>query len=341
MRKLIIIGLLATAVWLAGMPGLVGFYLREAVPEWLQESQRSVEIEYSPGWFNSRANYRPDPSIILSLAARHFPPLKPGWVALDGELTSPFTPEGAEIRAHLGLTGSWHLSVHAGTFKTNPEASTVARELTLNVAQIPGQPASMTVSAAELELPNQPEPLLDVRVRGIKRQSSENTVRLGLDVHARDAQLGNAQLTLQAGPLLPEHLETLMQALNQLTASESGSVSENLALLGMASVWQQMAINGLTIELETLRFGEATSFEGSWATAQAEPLLSGTGDIQTLDRWLNRLVGSGANGPNSLSVDTENLLSEFGQVDIHEGRFRFRTPARSGRQAPSDLRPAP
>jgi len=328
MRKLIIIGLLALAVWLAGMPGLVGFYLREAVPEWLQESGRSTEINYVPGWLNSHAFYQPDASMALHLTARHFPPLKPGWAALAGELNSPFTPEGAEIWAHLGLTGSWHLSAHAETFEANPDSSLMARDLTLNVAQIPGQPASMTVSAAELVLPAQPEPLLDLRVRGMKRKTSEDTLRLGLDIHARDDLLGHAQLTLQAGPLSPDHLETLMQALNQLATSEPGSVSENLAMLSLASVWQQMASKGLTIELEALRFGEATFFEGLWAIAEPEPELSGAGDIQALNRWLNRLVGSGVNAPNPVLIDATNLLSEFGQVDIDDGDFRFRAPAR-------------
>jgi hypothetical protein len=319
--------LLALAVWLAGMPGLVGLYLREAVADWLQESQHSAEIEYSPGWFGSQATYQPDPNISLSLAARHFPALKPGWVALDGDLSSPFTPEGAQIRAHLGLTGSWHLSTRAATFKLNPGSGLAARDLILNVAQIPDQPASMTLNAAELVLPAHSEPLLDLRVRGMKRQVNDETVRLGLDIQARDARLGKVELILQAGPLTTEHLEILIQALNQLTASQPGSVSENLALLSLGSVWQQMASHGLIIELESLRFGDATAFEGLWATAQSEPMISGTGDLETLENWLNRLISNGARTSGTTPVDAARLLSDFGQINVDEGRFVFRSQA--------------
>ncbi len=341
MRKLIIIGLLALAVWLVAMPGLVGLYLREAVPAWLQESQRSADIQYAPDWFTSRAVYRPDSSIDLALTARHFPPLKPGWVALDGKLASPFTPQQADIWAHLGLTGSWHLSASAETFRANPHSELTARDLTLNVAQIPNQPASMTVTAAELQLPNQSKPLLDLRVRGLKNQVDNKAVRLGLDMQARDALLGGVQLVLQAGPLLPEHLETLTETLNQLAASDSDSVSENLALLSLASVWQQMASHGLTIELETLRFGDEASFQGVWVTARPGPSISGSGDIQALAGWINRLLGDQANDPELGPIEMGRLLAQFGETEIEGSRFVFSAPARPGPSSRPGLEPSP
>jgi hypothetical protein len=341
MRKLIIIGLLALAVWLAAMPGLIGVYLRGAVPEWLQESPRGGDIEYNPGWFNSHATYQPGTQTTLRLIARHFPPLKPGWVALSGDLASPFTPNGAQIRAHLGLTGSWHLSAQTAVFSSHPDAGFEARDLMLNVAQIPDQPASLTISAAELDLPEQSAPLLDLRVRGLKQESSDDTVRLGLDIQIRDERLGSARLVAQAGPVSTEHLETFMQAVNQLAASQAGSVSENLALLSLASVWQQMAGSGLSVDLETLRFGDQTLFEGVWVTAEPQPMVTGSGDIQALERWINRLLGSHSSAASSASIDAANLLSSFGHLEMENGGFVFRTLTRRGTQPGPGLQPAP
>ena len=341
MRKLIIIGLLALAVWIAGMPALVGLYLREAVPEWLQESQRNGDIDYSPGWLKSRATYQPDAQTTLRLTARHFPPLKPGWIALSGDLASPFTPNGAQIRARLGLTGSWHLSARAGTFRPHPESGYEARDLALNVAQIPDQPASLIISAAELDLPEQSAPLLDVRVRGLRQENDDDTVRLGLDIQTRDDRLGSAQLVVQAGPVSTEHLDALVEALNQLATSQPGSVSENLALLSLASVWQQMSASGLSVALETLRFGDQTSFEGVWVTADPEPRVTGSGDIQALERWINRLLGGNTSPSNPAPIDAASLLSSFGHVEVENGTFVFRTPSRPATQPGPVLQPAP
>ncbi|MFW6340803.1 MAG: hypothetical protein ACOC0Q_08045, partial [Wenzhouxiangella sp.] len=172
MRKLIIIGsLLALAAWLVLMPVLVGLYLRDAVPGWLAEWSPDAPAEFQPGWFRSKLDLEPETGLDVALRARHFPPLKPGWLTVAGSLDSPLTPAGANVQGHLGLTGSWHLSARAETFRWREQGGVAAQALSLNLAQVAGQPLSLVVNAEQLDLPGQSPPLLDLRVRGLRREA--------------------------------------------------------------------------------------------------------------------------------------------------------------------------
>lgn len=343
MRKLIIIGLLlALAGWLALMPALVGIYLRDAVPDWLAEWSEPEEAGYRPGWFGSRLQWQPENDLDLNLKARHFPPLKPGWLALEGKLDSPLTPQGAELRGHLGLTGSWHLGAAAEQFRPLQDEALLVHRLSLNLSQVAGQPLSLVVNAERLDLPDQPSPLLDLRLRGLRREAGDDRIRLGLDLNVRDPELGTATLVLQAGPIDPARLELLMQGLGQLAESAPGSMAEGMALVTVAGAWQEMAADGLVIELERLQFGDETRFQGVWDADQPAPAATGSGDLDQLENWLARLAPQTLNGDSRASDELVETLADLGELELQDRRFRFTSRSRPGPAAPrSSPRPSP
>ncbi|MFW5816210.1 MAG: hypothetical protein ACOCVP_05080 [Wenzhouxiangella sp.] len=343
MRKLIIIGVLVlVAAWLLLMPALVGLYLRDAVPTWLAEWSDAAQTDYRPGWFGSRLQIQSETDLDLVLRARHFPPLKTGWLALEGELDSPLTPRAARVEGHLGLTGSWHVRALAERFRTRAQGGLLAQQLSLNLSQVAGQPVSLVVNAERVDLNEQAPRLLDARARGLRRVGDDGRISLGLDLQARTPQLGSAVVTLRAGPIDPAQLELLVQGVGQLAESSPGSMSEGMALMTLAGAWQEMAADGLVIELERLQLGEQTFFQGRWQAGQPTPAISGTGELDELENWLVSFA------PQTLSDGAQNghsvvdLLSELGELEVDEQRFRISSrslPSRS--TAYPNPRPAP
>lgn len=343
MRKLFIIGvLLLLAAWLLLMPALVGLYLRDAVPAWLAEWPDAEAADYQPGWFGSHLRFQPEPDLALVLQARHFPPLKAGWLALEGSLDSTLAPQGVRIEGHLGLTGSWHLRAAADRFRTRAQGGLLAQKLVLNLSQVAGQPLSLVVNADRVDLNQQAPSLLDVRARGLRRVADDERISLGLELHTRTAELGSAALTLRAGPIDPAQLELLAQGLGQLAESSPGSMTEGMALMTLAGAWQEMAADGLIVELEQLQIGDQTRFQGRWQAGQPSPAITGSGELDELENWLVSFA------PQALSEDAQRaggvveLLSEVGEIQVENRRFRF--SSRPGRAPPAenpDPRPAP
>jgi hypothetical protein len=342
-RKLVIIGSTLLLIWLVAMPALVGFYLRDLVPDWLDEHGGSATASYQPGWRTSRLRaVNAEADTELDLTARHFPPLKPGWIALRGALISPLVPRGAGLQAHLGLTGSWHISGQAELIQSTEQGDFTAEHLKINIAQVAGQPINLTVLADEIRLPGQVRPLLSLRGRGLRRETEDGRIRLGLDLQAQDADLGTLTVTVQAGPMAPEQLELMTAGLRQWLQSQPGSVSEGVALMTIASTWQQMADDGTTLELERLNFGEAAAFKGRWAPAEAPPSASGYGDVEMLAQWLDRLSLNIGDGSGQSATGALGVLSELGDVAVDNGTFRFSYPRVAPRFRPNpEARPAP
>ncbi|MEE4639726.1 MAG: hypothetical protein V2J42_13390 [Wenzhouxiangella sp.] len=337
MRKLIIIGLLLLlAAWLLLMPMVVGFYMRDTIPTWLAEWSEPNEADYRPGWFGSRLEWRPDAELSLRLDARHFPPLKPGWLALQGDLDSPLTPRGADVRGHIGLTGSWHLSATVERFEPLLHNDLIAHQLWVNVSQVAGQPLSLIVNADRIDLPAQAPPLLDLRARGLRRENENDQISLGLDLQAQTHELGPTALTLRAGPMDAAQLELLIQGLGQLAESSPGSVTESMALLTLAGAWQQMATDGLIIELERLELGTEIRFQGRWRAGQTTPMATGAGDLDELERWLRRFA------PQANFGDLMDALAEAGELEIRDRRFQLSvSPDPGPSSATPHPRPAP
>lgn len=329
MRKLIIIGLLLMlAAWLLLMPAATGLYLRDAVPAWLAEWSEPEEAGYQPGWFSSRLQWQPESDLMLNLKARHFPPLRPGWLALEGDLESPLTPRGTNVRGHLGLTGSWHISATTERFRPLMQGELTVHQLSLNLSQAADQPLSLVLNAERVDLPDRSSPLLDLRLRGLQRAAGDDLIRLGLDLNVRDRDLGQANLRLQAGPINPTQLELLIQGLGQLAESAPGSVAEGMALVTVVGAWQEMAADGLVIELERLHLGEQTRFEGVWDADQPAPAVTGSGDLDQLERWLSRLAPQTLDGASP--EELVEMLSGLGKLDIEQERFRFSSRAPEG-----------
>lgn len=327
MRNILIIGLLLLlAVWLLVMPAVVGVYLRDAVPEWLAEWSSPEEASFQPGWFGSELTWQPETEIRLRLNARHFPPLRIGWMHLDGELDVPLTTEPARVAGHLGLTGSWHLHAAAADFRPVASSPVAARDLRINLSQAGGQPLSLLLSAATLRLNENTPGFSNLRVRALRRPADNDMMRVGLDLELDADELGTGRVTLQAGPVHPDQLGILVQGLGQLAESTPGSMSEGMALVTLVGAWQEMAAAGLVIELERLEFGPSTAFEGRWIAARPAPRITGSGQLSELSAWLQRLL------PDAFPADPDGpeparaLLADLGQLHTDRDQFRFSDP---------------
>ena len=336
MRKVVIIGsLLVVTAWLLIMPGVVGIYLRDSVPDWLSEWSTPEEAGYKPGWFQSELHWQPEPALELRLRARHFPPLRAGWLALTGTLELPLSTQPAELRGHVGLAGGWHLHVRADDFRPLINGNIEARGLSLNVSQTGGQPQTMILRADELTLQPHRPALTDVRMRGLQRPVEDGMVRAGLEIELSDQQLGEAGLRLQAGPMDPDQLAFLFQGLGQLADSTPGSMSEGMAMMTVVGAWQEMAAGGLVIELEHLQLGDDTRFRGRWIAGQAQPVLVGSGQIDGLAAWLQRLLPGVPAGTDEARQTITAWLADLGRLEAEQSQFRFSYPPESDPPRPS------
>lgn len=341
MRKFFIISLLLVlAAWLLIMPAVVGLYLRDAVPEWLAEWSAPEQASFRPGWFGSELTWQPEADLRLSLNARHFPPLRIGWLQLDGELEAPLSTRPVLIDGHLGLTGGWHVHATAEDLQPLADSAVEARELRINLSQTAGQPFSLLLNAKELTLDKGSPPFSDLRVRGLSRPLEGDRMRIGLDIELQAPELGAGRLTVRAGPIHPDQIDLLFQGLSQLAESTPGTMSEGMALITLVGAWQEMAAAGLVIELERLEFGASTRFEGRWIATRPEPVITGSGQISELNAWLHRLAPDGfpvdSSGPGS-AVDR---LAELGRLHTDRDQFQFSYPATALPAAPPDSAPA-
>lgn len=327
MRKVFIIGLLlALSVWLLLLPGVVGIYLRDAVPDWLAEWSSPEEAGYHPGWFGSELTWQPEPDLRLRLSVRHFPPLRAGWLGLAGSLELPLSSRPADLRGHLGLTGGWHLHATAADFRPIADGPMQARGLALNLSQTAGQPRTLLLSVDELNLQPHSPGLSDLRVRALQRSTDTDLVHVALETEISDQELGTAGLRLQAGPIPPEQLGLLFQGLGQLAESTPGSISEGMALMTLVGAWQEMAAAGLVIDIERLQLGPDIEFRGRWVATRANPEVTGSGRLDELAEWQERLL------PGTQAANTDPAeavaawLTGLGHLETEGARFRFSYP---------------
>lgn len=330
-KPLIIVFAALCAIWLLVLPLLVGLYLRGAVPEWTANWPDAEAVEYSPGWFRSSLRWASSDGIQLELQARHVPPLRAGLVRVDGLLRSPITPDAAQIQGHVGLTGGWNLKALMGQIADPGSLGLQAREVALNLAQPAGQPMTLILSAAQIGPENTSAAALGPAVLMARQHADDEGRRhLGLDLQLSSAELGQAALTLSAGPADPLLLASLIDGLVQWAGSAPGSLLQRLALLSVAGAWQQLAEDGMVIRIERLDLGEHTRILARWPIRQPLPEFEGRGRSDELNAWFASLGELGGQPVEQTEMVVQAMLlalAQNGWIRLDGEHFETTMPA--------------
>lgn len=332
-RPLIIVFGALCAIWLLLTPLLVGLYLRAAVSDWTADRPGSEVVQFSPGWFQSRFRWSSADGIHLDLQARHAPPLRVGLLRIDGALRAPIMPEAAHIRGHIGPTGGWNLTARAAELSDPDGTGLRAGSVALNLAQAAGQAATLSLSADHLNriaASHAGPELGPIRLLARQHQDGQGQRHISLDLNVNSRELGEAGLTLSAGPADPLALNELIQSLALWAGSEPGSLDQSLALLGAAGAWQQLGAEGLVIRLERLALGDDTRIAARWAIQQALPQFEGGGRPQAVAAWsgaLASLAGQPVDQAEQLAQDWLTELARSGWIRLQDERFELLAPA--------------
>ncbi|TVS11780.1 MAG: hypothetical protein EA419_07000 [Wenzhouxiangella sp.] len=335
MKRLVIIGFITGAlIWLLALPILVGLFLGDWVEEWTADWPEPDAVDFRSGWFRSELNWTSADGIDLALQARHVPPLRPGLVRIEGLVSTPMTPEPAQLNGHLGLTGAWHLQGRVTKVASPATPGLEAHAVHINLAQPSGQPLTLILRAEQLR--NRAEPaapdLRDLRLMARHRSDDHEAHHLGLDLELEADNLGPAGLTLSAGPADPQALADLIDGLSQWATAQPDSLAQRMGLLTVAGAWQQLAAAGLVVQLERLRLGENVRLSGRWATALPQPQLEGGGQTTELIDWhVGLATALAAQTPDQAELEARAwlmTLAQHGWIRLEEEHFRVQVPDR-------------
>jgi len=316
MKRPLIIVLAATcAIWFLVLPLLVSLYLRGAVPEWTATWPQPEAAQYQAGWFQSTLTWSSADGINLALRARHMPPLRPGLLRVEGTISAPAMPEPARIRSHVGLAGGWNLQTLVAQVEDPGSLALDARNVALNLAQPAGQPLTLNLSADRLGQGRTPdaEPLGPARLMARQHQDDQGGHHLGIDIKLLSESLGEAALSLSAGPAAADALAELIEGLVQWAGSEPNSLTQRLALLSVAGAWQQLAAGGLVIRIERLALGEHTRIAASWPTRHPQPHIEGQGRADELAGWYTALAALAGQAPEQAELAIQAGLLTLAQ----------------------------
>jgi hypothetical protein len=293
-KTFIILLLLLIAVWLIGMPALVGQYVRVWVPEWLADIEATDDSQFEPGWFRSDLRISPGHDVHARLNARHMPPTGLAWLRLDGEIDIPHTAEPTRVLGHLDLNGLIRLKTDSRKLALDGPPHFQAGSLGIDFAQGPKGKTRFKTELDELawfdELGNRLEfdaanGVMNWQVLGPDHAGLELSVRF--DHH----QQPTLDLLIKAAPLETNALNQLLEGIRQLLAAPIDSMARQMALLTIAGAWQELRQHGLEIQLERLALGPNTEFSGQWLTASDPPRLSGQGQIDDLVDMFAPIIG--------------------------------------------------
>lgn len=289
-KALIILALLAIAIWLVILPGLVGLYIKRSLPAWLDESGPLSLTEQRSGWFSSSLKLD-GPDWQLSARARHVPPTQAAWLELAGQLQPAWLEQPLDFDGALGLSGNSQLQLNTDRLATRTEPAIAAGASDLILQQsAPGQvEAHLALAALSLEdtLGNRLMPgdsRLTLNWHRIDPAHSSLHLNMKLDESP-------SKLMLRVEPIAIEPARELIQGIEQLQQARPETIDQQMALLTIAGAWQQLAEAGLVIELGELSLDAETRLAGRWVTADGLPVVQGAGQLETLLDWAASLIG--------------------------------------------------
>ena len=299
-KTLIILFLLALAIWLVVLPGLVGLSVQRALPGWLDETLTDSQWQLDRGWFTSRLSIALDPDHRLDLQARHLPPTQAAWLSTAGQgQLLPWLPE-LNLDGQIGLRGQTRLTATSPAAQwAGPVAiNSGAAALTLDLS--PGQAVHLVLGTADLEANGSHGAGLaaDYGQLNIDWTTHEGFGQLDLRLELDNTRPADSALWLDLSirSIELDALGLLADAYDQLRLATPDSMSERLALLGLLGAWQQLVQAGLAIELEEARLGELLTLEGRWSGQRDQGEITGGGQLETLLIGLAPYVALGSRG---------------------------------------------
>ncbi len=332
MKRLLIIVSVLLVIWLLLLPGLVGVYLRGALPLWLEEANDGMApppvVDYRIGWFGSRLEAQTADGLEVRIQARHLPPGRAAWLSLDGELQAPISDQPIALRGQIGLAGASDFQLDAAALRLDEPFP-----LQVQSGQLALRRSGTSLLSLSLQEPvfgdptRQPlsYPLTEARLEW--RALADDKGDLQMALAAGDGGPDDLRLLLSARSVALAPAAELLAAQQQLQAAEPDSFDQRMALLGLAGAWQQLAAAGLVIELEALDLGAESRIEGRWQTDSGGPVVSGSGLMGELERSLLPIITL-AHGGDRLGAliwlaDSLDELSRRGWLSYDDTAFEL------------------
>ncbi len=323
--------LLLLAIWLVGMPALVGQYVRAWVPEWLADIEATDDSHFEPGWFRSDLDFSPGNDVHARLSARHMPPIGLSWLRLDGEITTPHSRQPTRVHGHLDLNGQIRMLAEGSQLAVGDQPRFEAQGVEIRLDQKRGGTtrlqSDLTAIAWSDHFGNQLD-FADGQFTMDWHALDDDQVGLALAARFNQVEQSHLELSITASPLNVEALDQLIEGFRQLTAAEPESMAQRMAFLTIMGAWQDLKQHGLEIKLERLMIGPDTRLEGQWLTATDQAHLTGSGRTDDLIEMLAPIIGLVRTDPPenaqrqardwiAILVQERVLIPENGQFRLH------------------------
>lgn len=293
MKKLIVILVLLTAVTaVLGLPAAVGWFVQQGISNTVDERLPDARMEWDRGWFRSGVRIEGE-DFNARLDFRHVSP-DAGWFSVDGLINLVEMTAAIDLDARLSLGGTLTVDAQAPALDVRGPVTWQYDAPSLRLVAKQGGDTSLSGSADGLLIVDGignrlafAEPVLDFTLTSESMQTASGRLTLT----ARRLGKPESRIIVNLASINATAVAELVQALRQLAGAEPESAAAGLGAIGAASAWQQLAADGLTVELEELVLDGQARFSGQWIPDQRQLTLNGQGDRATIVDWWSNIVG--------------------------------------------------
>lgn len=282
-------------------PWVVGKLVESWVTTGLGELHPGADYRYSRSWRRSRLEVRLADGSMLLAHGRHAPLFPPGLATFDGMLLPAGQPAPLQFAGRVGLGGGLTLSGEMDALDWITDDVSVSAE-NLELAVVSGRihrlglnAASLTAAAIGREPVDGPLALEDA-VLDLVWRASDNRGKLAASLTVRRPGQPPSELDFILEEIGLEPLRLLIETILAWDDYRHDNLNRDMALLTVASAWQDIRQRGLTLELSVLELDGDFNLGGRWRFDRAHDAnrIEGQGSRAALEAWAIPLIALGA-----------------------------------------------
>lgn len=311
---MILLTLLLAAPWVVGL--LVEQRVRAEI-----DALSDTVYHYDRSWRRSRLEVRFTDGSTVVAHGRHAPWTPPALASFEGVLLPAGQPEPVEFNGRLGLGGGLDLAANTAALEwagsgVSITAETLALKTTFRASRY-----QVDLTAASLEILTGGR--LPLEQAGIELcwRALEDKVHLSALLTARRHGGPASELEFRVEEVARQPLGLLIEAALAWNETRHDKLNRDLVMLTMASAWQDLRQQGLTLKLPALvldgdfRLAGRWRFDGPYGDSRFE----GGGSRAAVEAWLTPFFINGESGVEELLTALQRegwMVDRAGQLAI-------------------------